>query len=92
MSCYGGVRRDGDRTRDRQETLRSTIVIEAIPRYPPQRVLREAVIPGGATGRASLNFHTKRDATADAICDRLLHNAHRIVLKGPSRRKETKLD
>lgn len=23
---------------------------------------------------------------ADAICDRLLHNAHRIVLKGPSRR------
>jgi len=24
---------------------------------------------------------------ADAICDRLLHNAHRIVLQGPSRRK-----
>jgi DNA replication protein DnaC len=33
------------------------------------------------------------DATlADAICDRLLHNAHRIVLQGPSRRKEAKLD
>jgi DNA replication protein DnaC len=29
---------------------------------------------------------------ADAICDRLLHNAHRIVLKGPSRRKEAALD
>jgi len=29
---------------------------------------------------------------ADAICDRLLHNAHRIVLQGPSRRKEGKLD
>jgi DNA replication protein DnaC len=30
---------------------------------------------------------------ADAICDRLLHNAHRIVLKGPSKRKpETKED
>jgi DNA replication protein DnaC len=29
------------------------------------------------------------DATiADAICDRLLHNAHRIVLEGPSWRKE----
>ena len=29
------------------------------------------------------------DATvADAICDRLLHNAHRIVLTGPSWRKE----
>lgn len=27
--------------------------------------------------------------TADAICDRLLHNAHRIHLKGPSRRKTT---
>lgn len=25
---------------------------------------------------------------ADAICDRLLHNAYRLVLKGPSRRKE----
>jgi DNA replication protein DnaC len=25
---------------------------------------------------------------ADAICDRLIPNAHRIVLKGPSRRKE----
>jgi DNA replication protein DnaC len=33
------------------------------------------------------------DATlADAICDRVLHNAHRIVLKGPSRRKEIKLE
>jgi DNA replication protein DnaC len=25
---------------------------------------------------------------ADAICDRLVHQAHRLVLKGPSRRKE----
>jgi DNA replication protein DnaC len=33
------------------------------------------------------------DATlADAICDRILHNAHRIVLKGPSRRKEGTLE
>ena len=29
---------------------------------------------------------------ADAICDRLLHNRHRLMLKGPSRRKEGKLD
>jgi len=29
---------------------------------------------------------------ADAICDRLLHNAHRVVLKGPSRRKEESLE
>lgn len=26
---------------------------------------------------------------ADAVCDRVLHNAHRLVLKGPSMRKET---
>ena len=25
---------------------------------------------------------------ADAICDRIVHHAHRLVLKGPSRRKE----
>jgi len=29
---------------------------------------------------------------ADSICDRVLHNAHRIVLQGPSRRKEGKLE
>lgn len=29
---------------------------------------------------------------ADAICDRVLHNSHRIVLKGPSRRKEDPKD
>lgn len=27
-------------------------------------------------------------SSADAICDRVLHNAHRLVLKGPSRRKQ----
>lgn len=25
---------------------------------------------------------------ADAVCERILHNSHRLVLKGPSRRKE----
>jgi len=32
--------------------------------------------------------HLGDPTLADAICDRLLHNAHRILLKGPSRRKE----
>jgi len=32
--------------------------------------------------------HLADPTTADAICDRVLHNAHRIVLKGPSRWKE----
>ncbi len=31
--------------------------------------------------------HLGDPTVADAICDRLLHNAHRIVLQGPSRRK-----
>jgi len=37
--------------------------------------------------------HIGDPTVADAICDRVVHNAHRIVLKGPSRRKnESKLD
>lgn len=32
--------------------------------------------------------HIGDPTNADAICDRILHSAHRIVLKGPSRRKE----
>jgi DNA replication protein DnaC len=32
--------------------------------------------------------HIGDPTIADAVCDRLLHNAHRVVLKGPSRRKE----
>lgn len=38
--------------------------------------------------------HINEPTHADAICDRLLHNAHRLVLKGPSKRnpKEEKSD
>ena len=35
--------------------------------------------------------HVGDPTLADAICDRLLHNSHRLMLKGPSRRKEEKL-
>lgn len=38
----------------------------------------------------SWHAHIDDPTLADAICDRLLHNAHRIVLKGPSRRKQPK--
>jgi DNA replication protein DnaC len=41
---------------------------------------------------AQWHDHIGEATLADAICDRLLHNAHRLVLKGPSRRKEAKLD
>jgi DNA replication protein DnaC len=32
--------------------------------------------------------HIGDPTVADAVCDRVLHNAHRLMLKGPSRRKE----
>ena len=41
---------------------------------------------------AQWHDHIGEATLADAICDRLLHNAHRLVLKGPSRRKEGQLD
>jgi len=44
------------------------------------------------TDRRGVREHLAEATLADAICDRLLHNAHRIVLKGPSRRKDAKLD
>jgi DNA replication protein DnaC len=34
--------------------------------------------------------HLADQTLADAILDRILHNAHRLVLKGPSRRKPDK--
>jgi DNA replication protein DnaC len=37
---------------------------------------------------AKWHDHIGDPTNADAICDRVLHSAHRIVLKGPSRRKE----
>ena len=41
---------------------------------------------------AKWHDHIGDPTNADAICDRVLHNAHRIVLKGPSRRKEATKD
>jgi len=38
--------------------------------------------------REKWHDHLADQTLADAILDRLLHNSHRIVLKGPSRRKE----
>lgn len=39
---------------------------------------------------AKWHDHIGDPTNADAICDRILNNAHRIVLKGPSRRKVNK--
>jgi DNA replication protein DnaC len=37
---------------------------------------------------AKWHDHIGDPTTADAVCDRILNNAHRVVLKGPSRRKQ----
>ena len=37
---------------------------------------------------AKWHDHIGDPTIADAICDRIIHGAHRLVLKGPSRRKE----
>ena len=37
---------------------------------------------------AKWHDHIGDPTTADAVCDRILNNAQRIVLKGPSRRKQ----
>ena len=37
---------------------------------------------------AKWHDHLGDPTTADAICDRILSNAHRLKLAGPSRRKE----
>lgn len=41
---------------------------------------------------AKWHDHIDEPTLADAICDRLLHNAHRLVLKGPTRRKSKASD
>jgi DNA replication protein DnaC len=41
---------------------------------------------------AKWHDHIGDPTNADAICDRVVHNSHRIVLKGPSRRKEKNED
>jgi hypothetical protein len=52
-------------------------------------LMAASVLSRIATGpEADQLWHRLGDPTiADAICDRLLHNVHRIVLQGPSRRK-----
>jgi DNA replication protein DnaC len=63
---------------------------------PERRDLLEIVEDRHGTGSTVLTSqlavadwhdHVGDPTVADAICDRLLHNAHRIVLQGPSRRR-----
>lgn len=67
--------RDADR-RDLLEILED--------RYGTRSTIMTSQLPPDAW-----HDHLADPTLADAICDRILHNAHRIALKGPSRRKET---
>ena len=52
------------------------------------RVGTRATIVTSQLPTTAWHDHVGDPTVADAFCDRLLTNAHRIVLKGPSRRKE----
>ena len=52
-------------------------------RYGTRSTIMTSQIP-----REQWHDHLGDATVADAILDRILHNAHRIVIKGPSRRKE----
>lgn len=52
-------------------------------RYATRSTILTSQVPPG-----KWHDHLGEPTIADAICDRLLHNAHRVALKGPSRRKE----
>jgi DNA replication protein DnaC len=52
-------------------------------RYRTRSTIMTSQIP-----REQWHDHLGDATVADAILDRILHNAHQIVIKGPSRRKE----
>ena len=77
------------------EQLLNRLADTPTPAGPTPRELREPQPLLTITSQLpSTQYHDYigEPTLADCICDRLLHNSHRIVLKGPSRRKEDKLD
>ena len=70
-----------------QEQERRDLLEILEDRYGTRSTIVTSQLPPG-----QWHDHIGEPTLADAICDRLLHNAHRLVLKGPSRRKEGKLD
>jgi len=54
------------------------------------RYAARSTIITGQIPTTNWHEHIGEPTLADAICDRVLHNAHKILLKGPSRRKEKK--
>lgn len=60
------------------------LLVEAEWAARENRRLGRAMQPSSTSRRRESQWHDYRaDALADAICDRLLHDAHRLVLEGP---------
>ncbi len=65
------------------DTQRSDLLEVLEDRYGSRSTIVTSQLPS-----AQWHDYLADPTLADAICDRLLNNAHRLVLKGPSRRKE----
>lgn len=68
-----------------QDQQRSELLEILEDRYDERSTIMASQLPA-----SSWHEHLADQTVADAILDRLVHNAHRLVLKGPSRRKPEK--
>lgn len=72
---WGGSKIDDDQRGDMMEILDD--------RYSAASTILTSQLP-----ISKWHDHLADPNNADAICERILHNAHKLLLKGPSRRKE----
>ncbi|MCC6811985.1 MAG: ATP-binding protein [Deltaproteobacteria bacterium] len=72
---WGSSKVDDEQRRDMMEILDD--------RYSEASTILTSQLPVG-----KWHDHLADPNNADVICERILHNAHKLVLKGPSRRKE----
>jgi DNA replication protein DnaC len=68
-----------------QEVERSDFLEILEDRYGDRSTIMSSQLPS-----TSWHEHLGDPTLADAIVDRMVHNAHRLVLNGPSRRKQLK--
>lgn len=76
---WGNAKVDDDQRRDMMEILDD--------RYSAASTILTSQLP-----ISKWHDHIGDPNNADAICERILHNAHKLQIKGPSRRKEAALD
>lgn len=76
---WGNAKVDDDQRRDMMEILDD--------RYSAASTILTSQLP-----ISKWHDHIGDPNNADAICERILHNAHKLQLKGPSRRKEAAVE